>query len=140
MNSDTPDSLRVFIVENDADTLNAFRLFLENLGHTVFRARNYREAMERIPLSDCNVLISDIGLRDGDGWDLLRNLWERNLHCPDHAIAVSGFGTASDRAKSKAAGFRHHLLKPFDPDQLEAMLHEAAREIRLNGGAGPLGD
>jgi CheY-like chemotaxis protein len=42
---------------------------------------------------------------------------------------MSGFGMNSDRAKSRAAGYRHHLLKPFDPDELEVMLEEAAEEL-----------
>jgi CheY-like chemotaxis protein len=42
---------------------------------------------------------------------------------------MSGFGMASDRQRSLAAGFRHHLLKPVEPNQLEQLLAEAAAEI-----------
>jgi len=120
--------MHIFLVENHPDTLKWLTLYLEELDHTVTPARTMREALEALPSTDCDVLISDIGLPDGDGWELMRNL--RLLH-PIFAIAMSGFGMNADRAKSKAAGFRHHLLKPFQPDELDAVLDEAAAELAL---------
>src|SRR4051812_1476817 len=107
--------LRIFVVENDVDTLKYFRMYLEDMGHTVFQASTVAQALSAIPAADCEVLIADIGLSDGTGWDVLRGLQEQGLPYPPYAIAMSGFGMNSDRAKSVAAGFRHHLLKPFDP-------------------------
>jgi CheY-like chemotaxis protein len=52
-----------------------------------------------------------------------------SLPRPVYAIAMSGFGMTADRAKSFAAGYRHHILKPFDPGVLDAILEEAAREL-----------
>ena len=124
----TPESVRplsIFIVENHADTLKYLTMYLKQLGHHVQSARSLKEALAELPASDCDVLISDIGLPDGDGWELMeRAHFER----PVYAIAMSGFGMNSDRQKSKAAGYRHHVLKPFSPDELEPMLEEAARE------------
>jgi len=117
--------LRIFLVENHRDTLLWLTRYLEQMGHMVFTARTKAEALEALPRAGCSVLISDIGLPDGDGWDLLRTA---DLPRPVYAIAMSGFGMNSDRAKSKAAGYRHHLLKPFDPSSLDAILDEAARE------------
>lgn len=121
-----PPPLRVFVVENHADTLKWLSLYLEQLGHNVQSARTLKDALAVIPKADCDVLISDIGLPDGDGWDLLRRL---SLPHPIYAIAMSGFGMSADRVKSEAAGYRHHMLKPFPPEQLDAMLAEAAREL-----------
>jgi len=95
------------------------------LGHQVMPARTMREALEAIPGAQCDVLISDIGLPDGDGWELLRRLEARR---PVYAIAMSGFGMTADRTKSLAAGYQAHILKPFEPEVLEAALAEAARE------------
>lgn len=117
--------LRIFVVENHPDTLKYLTLYLEQMGHTVVSARSVKDALAALPTSDCSVLISDIGLPDGNGWDLLRSAGHER---PLYAIAMSGFGMNADRAKSRAAGFRHHLLKPFEPDELDAMLEEAARE------------
>ena len=117
--------LRIFVVENHSDTLKWLSLYLESMGHTVSAARTMQVALELIPRAEYDVLISDIGLPDGDGWELLRTL---RLPRPIYAIAMSGFGMNSDHAKSKAAGYRHHLLKPFVTDEMDAALGAAARE------------
>ena len=120
--------LRVFVVENHADTLKYYQMYLQMEGHTVFQARTMKEAFEAIPRSDCDVLISDVGLPDGTGWDLLERLRAEHLPHPDYAIAVSGYGRDEDLARSRAAGFRHHLLKPFNPEVLDQWLEEAVSE------------
>jgi len=124
--------LRVFVVENHSDTLKYYRLYLQTAGHEVHSAKTMMEALEKIPGSNCDVLISDVGLPDGSGWELLRRLKDEGLTHPGFAIAVSGFGTPADREKSRAAGFRHHLLKPFNPEELDVMLDEAVRELGAN--------
>ncbi len=118
-------SLRIFVVENHADTLKWLSRYLEELGHTVASARTVAGALDLLPQGDYDVLISDIGLPDGDGWELLRSA---RLTRPVYAIAMSGFGMSADHAKSKEAGYRHHLLKPFVPDDLDLALAQAARE------------
>ena len=119
--------LRIFIVENHEDTRILLGLLLEQLGHTVFTAATLQDAVDAIPAARCDVLISDIGLPDGDGWSLMARLGAER---PRYAIAMSGFGMASDRRRSLGAGYRHHLLKPVEPNQLENLLDEAARELR----------
>jgi DNA-binding response OmpR family regulator len=118
-------ALKVFLVEDHADTLATLRRFLERQGCEVQCAWGMEQALHDLPESGCDVLISDIGLPDGDGWELLRRA---NLATSVYAIAISGFGTLPDQMRSREAGYRHHLLKPFDPKDLAACLHEAARE------------
>jgi CheY-like chemotaxis protein len=120
-----PRPLHVFIVENHADTLRFLSLYLEGLGHMVTSANTMAQALERLPEANCDMLISDIGLPDGDGWELLR---QARLPRAVYAVAMSGFGMNADRLKSKAAGYRRHLLKPFVPGELDAALKEAAQE------------
>jgi CheY-like chemotaxis protein len=122
----THRTLRIFIVENHEDTRFLLGLLLEQLGHTVFSVATLGEALEQVPGADCDILISDIGLPDGNGWELMARL---GVDQPPYAIAMSGFGMASDRQRSLAAGFRHHLLKPVEPNQLERLLDEAAAEM-----------
>jgi CheY-like chemotaxis protein len=117
--------LRIFVVENHPDTLMSLCLYLEQVGHTVLSAKSMAEAVAALPSAHCDVLLSDIGLPDGEGWNLLKKV---NVSPFPYAIAMSGFGMNADRDKSKAAGFRHHLLKPFIPADLEVMLEEARRE------------
>ncbi len=125
-NPDSKAKLRIFIVENHDDTRFLLGLLLEQLGHRVQAAATMSEAIDDAGSGDWDVLISDIGLPDGSGWELLFALGDR---APPYAIAMSGFGMLSDRQKSLAAGYRHHLLKPVEPNQLEVLLDEAASEI-----------
>jgi CheY-like chemotaxis protein len=118
--------LRVYIVENHDDTRTLLALLLEQMGHTTFAAATMSQALNDIPALDCDVLISDIGLPDGDGWELLQKL---ELPRPIYAVAISGYGMNADRAKSKAVGYRHHLVKPTGPEQLATILEKAAREL-----------
>ena len=120
-------ALRIFIVENHDDTRFLLGLLLEQLGHTVMSVATMQEALRTIPDASCDVLISDVGLPDGNGWELLRQLGSRR---PQYAIAMSGFGMSSDRERSRSVGYRHHLLKPIEPNQLETLLAEATAEIQ----------
>lgn len=119
--------LRVFVVENHDDTRMLLCLLLEHMGHTVVAAGSMREALQKIPESRCDVLISDIGLPDGDGWELMHRLEGQR---PPFAIAMSGRGLADDSARSRAAGFRHHLVKPTGTEHIAELLERAARELK----------
>ena len=84
----------------------------------------WSSAIKALSSSKFDVLISDIGLPDGDGWQLIRQLESKPF-----GIAMSGFGTHSDRQKSLAAGYKHHLTKPFLPEDLDALLAEATAQF-----------
>ncbi len=126
--SSAPCGLRIFLVENHRDSLEAMQMYLEIMGHTVESARDMKTALAALPGAACDVLISDIGLPDGDGWELLRQV---RLPHPIYAVAMSGFGLSADHVRSKEAGYRHHLLKPFNPAELNVLLQEAAAELPL---------
>jgi CheY-like chemotaxis protein len=115
-------SLRIFVVENHPDTLLSLRLYLEDLDHTVFTARSVAEALEKLPAANCQLLICDVGLPDGTGWDLLARA---KLSPRVFAVAMSGFGMNADSRRSRDAGYRHHLLKPFKTDEIDKILTEA---------------
>ncbi len=118
--------LRVFILEDDPETLKMLSLYLETLGHTVSSSFTVAYARERLAAVRYDVLISDIGLPDGDGWDLLQTV---KLFHPLYAIAITGRNTDDDRSRSRAAGFRHHLLKPCRLSELDAAMRKAANEV-----------
>jgi CheY-like chemotaxis protein len=121
-----PPRLRIFVVENDPDTLKYLIRRLERLGHSVQHAESMAAALAALPTSGCEVLLSDIGLPDGDGWELMRSV---RFTSPVFAIAMSGYGMAADLENSRSAGFRHHLVKPFSRQALDALLAEAASEL-----------
>jgi len=118
------DPLRVFLVENHEDTVKYMQLFLEQLSYQVCVATDMATALREIPKSYCDVLISDIGLPDGDGWQLIEKLGDNR---PQFAIAMSGYGTGNDQRRSRAAGYDHHLIKPFPPDELLSLLRDLGR-------------
>ena len=81
-------------------------------------------------MADCHVLISDLGLPDGNGWELMQEL--ENLS-PRYAVAISGYGMKADREMSAESGFRHHLVKPLWPHKLDSLLEEASIELKKKG-------
>jgi CheY-like chemotaxis protein len=119
--------LRILVVENHGDTLRILRYYLESLGHTVSGAASKAEALRETSVAPLDVLISDIGLGDGNGWDLLA---EARFPQPVFAVAMSGFGMRSDQEKSARAGYRRHIRKPFDLDLLDEILGEATTTVR----------
>jgi CheY-like chemotaxis protein len=116
------NTLKFFVVENHEDTLDAIKMFLEAQGHTVEAVPDMKSALKLAPQSKFDVLISDIGLPDGDGWELMKVLREKIPGL--RAIAMSGYGMRADLDKSKAAGFAAHLIKPFGPAELNEALNK----------------
>lgn len=123
-------ALKVFLVEDHVDTLVVLRRYLEHLGCEVQCASQMEEALRLLPTGNWDVLMSDLGLPDGNGWELLR---KANLPESTYTVAISGFGTLEDRTRSMEAGYRHHLLKPFAPEELESCLQEAALAKKTTG-------
>lgn len=119
--------LRILLVEDHEDTLRVLARLLSSLGHGVHSASTVASALEVSSREQFDLLISDIGLPDGSGHDLMRRL--RQLQ-DLRGIAVSGLGMDADLARSKAAGFDEHLVKPVSVDRLE----DAIREVTLGRG------
>lgn len=119
------------VVEDDHDARELTRRILTDVGATVIEAASADAAMTLIADSNANILVSDIGMAQEDGYQLLRRL--RALgYGPDvlPAIALTAFARTEDRDAALAAGFQDHLVKPLDPPTLirrVAMLHHAAR-------------
>jgi DNA-binding response OmpR family regulator len=80
-----------------------------------------RTRLSAVSADSYDLVISDIGLPDGSGLDLMRQIIARN---PIRRIALSGFGMDEDVRRSKAAGFHSHLTKPVNIDRLEATVRQ----------------
>lgn len=115
---------RILLVEDHTATANAIGKYLRLLGYTVQIAQDVRCARELAGKHDIDVLVADIALPDGTGWDLMREL--RRDH-PIRGIAISGFAGPADLERSTAAGFALHLAKPLSPDELTDALESLAR-------------
>ena len=129
MSSNQPTkALRICVVENHADTRHMLAVLLRQQGHEVGLADSCVAARCLFSAQAFDVLISDIGLPDGDGWQLLQSLVQRQAQ-PLFAIAISGYGTSADHAKSLASGYRYHLVKPVGLASLTPLLREAAESL-----------
>jgi len=115
---------RILLVEDHADTARIMAELLENAGYDVLLAKSIASAVA-CASQPFDVLVSDIGLPDGSGLDLVRRLRPSR---PVPAIALSGYGTTADVSRSHAAGFQRHLVKPVD---LRDLLR-AIDEVRLS--------
>lgn len=133
--------LRIFVVEDHPTSAKYLRLFLEARGHRVVCVGNFREALEMLPQAGCDVLLCDISLPDGCGWDLL-SLVDKSLPRPTVAVAMSADVRTESHVESEEAGFLHHLDKPIDPAALEAVLDQAAWMLAslARDGDGPSGE
>lgn len=110
-------SLRILLVEDHGATAKMAEMVLTAEGHTVSTAGDMATALELVSQDDFDLLISDLGLPDGNGHDLMRQLRTRGFTFP--GIALSGYGQEEDVRQSHQAGFAAHLTKPAS---LERML------------------
>jgi CheY-like chemotaxis protein len=106
---------RILIVDDHADTSTVMKMLLERRGYEVMTADSVGNALDVASRNPFDLLISDIGLPDGSGLELIGRL---NLSIGTPAIALSGFGMEEDVRKSMEAGFREHLVKPVSFQQL----------------------
>jgi len=109
-------SSRILLVEDNGDTAWTMKMLLETFGYEVEAAGDVRQALEAVESGSFELLISDLGLPDGSGIELMQELRRRG-----HAlkgIAVTGYGQDEDTRRSKEAGFSAHLVKPVDADVL----------------------
>ena len=120
-------TLRILVVENHPDTLESIKYYLEDLGHKVSTAMTIAQATRALESGCCDVLLCDIGLPDGNGWEVMQKISSAGTKV--FGIAMSGFGMNADSVRSREAGFRHHLLKPFKGAELDSVLMEAATEL-----------
>jgi DNA-binding response OmpR family regulator len=118
-------AVRLLVVEDHADMRTSLAILFRMLGCQARFAADLASARVAAGEERFDVLLSDINLPDGDGWDLLREMVERGQR-PATAIAMSGFGSNKDIAESHLAGFDQHLVKPFAPEELTAIVQRAA--------------
>lgn len=118
---------RILIVEDHAQTARALAMYLRVSGHEVQVAPDAATARSLGNAGSFDILLSDLGLPDGNGWDLLRELRDGHKFA---AIAMSGHNTDADRARSAAAGFAEHLPKPLTPEELDAAFERVMTDGR----------
>ncbi len=113
---------RILLVDDHLDSVRPMQMFLETIGYQVTIAESVEAALRIAAQEPFDLLVSDIGLPDGSGEDLLRLLREKGHNLP--GIALSGYGMEQDMARSLAAGFQIHLTKPVLPQHLQTTIDQ----------------
>jgi PAS domain S-box-containing protein len=121
--------LRILLVEDHEDTRHVFQAILSQKGHSVKSAATGEAALALASSEVFDLVISDLGLPDFSGTDLMSILQERYSL---RGVALSGYGMEEDIRRSKSAGFAHHLTKPVDPTKIDQLLANLTKEIRHN--------
>jgi signal transduction histidine kinase len=125
------DGLRLLVVDDDADTRELITFILKQCGATVTIATSAREALDIVAHSQIDILISDVGLPDSNGYELIREVRlldnENGRNIP--AVALTAYAAAEDQRRALSAGFQFHLSKPVEPGKLIAVLSHLAGTI-----------
>ena len=121
--------LSILVVEDEADTRDFLVRFLTGHGAKVAMANSAAEALERLPEAAADLLISDIGLPEVDGYELLQRIRQGGDHNGGGipAIALTAYARAEDRLRAFRAGYQEHLAKPVEPDDLVAAISRIAQ-------------
>lgn len=126
--------LRILVVEDETDTRDFLGRFLSMHGARVTLAGSAHEALELLSDCDPNLLISDIGLPDMDGYELLRRVRETDAAAGGiPAIALTAYARGEDRAQAFRVGYQEHLAKPIEPADLIATLVRIAQLSPVDG-------
>ncbi len=124
--------LSVMFVDDDADSRYLFSLVLDACGAKVMTANSASEAFEMIKREKFDVVISDIGMPDEDGFSLIGKIRdlpnEQGGTVP--AIALTAYARAEDRVQMLRSGFQMHLAKPVEPAELVAAVANLAGRTR----------
>lgn len=121
--STAPRSLNILLVEDHKDTRICIQRLLEANSHRVTSAGTAQDALGLAETSNYDLIISDLGLPDLSGYELMSRLHTR-FNLP--GIALSGYGMETDLALSREAGFKYHLTKPVSFDRLKSFVAEFA--------------
>jgi len=118
-----PAPLRILLVEDHEDTARIMSKLLRSFEHRVTWASTFATAMEAVEADNFDLLISDLGLPDGNGRELMRQAQRKHSI---RGIALSGYGMESDVKASLEAGFAEHLTKPVNIVQLQEAIRRVA--------------
>ena len=116
-------SLRILVVEDHSETLDALSRLLSHFGHEISVADGAQVALNMIDSKEFDVVLCDIALPDGNGYDVIA---EAKRKRSVKAVALSGFAATEDIERGREAGFDFHLAKPVDFHELRAVLGQIA--------------
>lgn len=114
------DGLAVLVVDDEVDSLEVLKLFLEKSGATVTAVNSVAEALENLQATAPDVIVSDIGMPGMDGYQFIENVRqmapEKGGHTP--AVALTAYARGEDVKKALRSGYQTHLAKPVELEKL----------------------
>lgn len=120
-------AFHILVVDDARAAVYTLARLLEAMGQIVTTAHDAKTALEAVRHSRPDVVISDIGMPEMDGFELARRLRQVPDLDGTMLVALTGYGQADDRLRVKQAGFDHHLVKPVGFSALEELLQSVAR-------------
>jgi signal transduction histidine kinase/CheY-like chemotaxis protein len=114
------EGVRILIVDDDADSLELLRIVLENAGAQVTPAPSAGSALGESNRSPFDVVVSDIGMREMDGYAFMRAFRAHRAETP--AVALTAYARAEDADRARHAGYQRHMAKPVDGAELVALI------------------
>jgi len=115
---------RVLVVDDNEDAANTLAMLLQLEGHEIRTAYSATEALELLRDYQPDVALLDIGLPELDGYQLAERIRVLPGQRALRLVAITGYGQEADRARTQAAGFMTHLVKPVDFPELKRVLDD----------------
>jgi CheY-like chemotaxis protein len=112
--------LRVLVIDDERDAVMLLQRFIEDQSGFVITASTAKQALDVLRRETFDVIVSDIAMPGGDGYDLIAEIRRRGLATP--AVALTAFARPEDRQRALAGGYQAHLAKPVDVVELLALL------------------
>ena len=120
--------LRVVVADDDKDTVLTLTTLLRDEGCDVRGVYSGASVMDLVRSFRADAVLLDIAMPDVTGFDVARSL-RRRFGNRVLIIAVTAYGSATDKMMAQAAGFDHHIAKPYDPNELIALLNERKADL-----------
>ena len=114
--------LRILVVDDNVDAAESIAMLLSLDGHDVRSVHDAQRALDMVSEFLPDLVLLDIGLPGMDGYEVARQLRSRQEITGIRLVAVTGYGQQEDRDRARDAGFDQHLVKPVEPDALNAVL------------------
>jgi len=119
----TPRALRIIVADDEADAVTALKLLLNDEGHDVIGLSKGAEVMRMVEEFRPDVVVLDIAMPDLSGYEIAKEIRKRHGQITPLLIAITGrYKQASDKMLGQIVGFDHYLVKPYQPDELLALL------------------
>lgn len=120
----------MLVVDDNVDAASMLGMLLEVMGHEVRVVLDGAAALRAVAEERPEVVFLDLGMPGISGYEVAQRLREAPANAAITLVVLTGWGQAEDRQRTQAAGFHHHLIKPVDRRELEAVLEEVAAKTR----------